>query len=187
MEKLFQQFREWLKDNYEDGFHDLNPPATDGDIDKLENLLGFSIPKELSECLRVHNGQGNKAGDLFEGGEFLSSDRIAYEWQIWKRLLDGGDFEDYKSEPDKGIKNDWWNQKWVPFTYNGAGDHYCVDADPDSFGVVGQVITMWHDSSERELLANNFTEWFSSYVSDILAGKYVYSDDYGSIVSIEDA
>ncbi|CAM0555326.1 hypothetical protein EHLJMEHL_04915 [Vreelandella titanicae] len=187
MEELFDNFKSWLKENYEEGFDDLNPPATDDEIAVLENALGVSLPKGFIECLKIHNGQGNMAGGLFDGSEFLSSSRIIDEWKIWKGLLDGGDFEEAKSEPEEGIKEDWWNSRWVPFTYNGAGDHYCIDNDPSTFGVVGQVITMWHDSAERELLASSFSSWFSAYVSAIIAGQYVYSEDYGSIVPLEDA
>ncbi|MGF1836888.1 SMI1/KNR4 family protein [Photobacterium sanguinicancri] len=186
MKELFSKFKKWLKDNYEDGFKDLNPPATDSDIHKLEQTLGFAIPVDLTACLKIHNGQANNAGGLFAGSEFLSTERIADEWIVWKDLLDSGDFAGFSSDPDKGIQSDWWNQKWIPFTYNGCGDHLCVDADPASFGTVGQVITMWHDSSERELLAHGFSEWFADYVKAILEGRYVYSDDYGCIVPIED-
>jgi cell wall assembly regulator SMI1 len=186
MEELFNKFKNWLIENYEDGFNDLNPPATDDEMSILESSLGLSLPKDFVDCLKVHNGQGNKAGGLFDGAEFLSTSRILDEWKVWKGLLDGGDFDGCKSEPDKCIKDDWWNQKWIPFTYNGAGDHYCIDTDPASFGVLGQVITMWHDSGERELLANSFLSWFSNYVAAILEGKYAYSDDYGFIVPIED-
>ena len=34
----------------------------------------------------------------------------------------------------------WWNLKWVPFTYNGGGDHPCIDLDPAVTGTVGQVV-----------------------------------------------
>lgn len=76
MEELFDNFKSWLKENYEEGFNDLNPPATDDEIAVLENALGVSLPKGFIECLKIHNGQGNMAGGLFDGSEFLSSSRI---------------------------------------------------------------------------------------------------------------
>lgn len=186
MKDLFGKFEGWLKENYEDGFSDLNPPATDDEISILESSIGFTLPKDFIDCLKIHNGQKSMAGGLFNGSEFLSTSRILDEWKIWKNLLDSGNFDGCKSDPDKGVKDHWWNCKWVPFTYNGSGDHYCIDADPGSFGVVGQIITMWHDSAERELLANSFSSWFGSYIAAILEGKFAYSDDYGCIVPIED-
>jgi len=186
MKEAFEKFKIWLKENYEDGLKDLNPPATEDEIRLLEQTLGCSLPKDFIECLKIHNGQGNMAGGIFDGAEFLSTSRIIEEWSVWKELLDSGDFDDYESEPDEGIKSDWWNPKWIPFTSNGAGDHFCIDVDPEKQGSAGQIITMWHDSAERELLADSFSTWFSFYVSEILKGKYAYSDDYGFIVPIED-
>lgn len=185
MDEIFNKFKAWLKSNYEEGLNDLNPPATDSDIQELEQALGFSLPKDLAHCLRIHNGQGSCAGGLFDGAEFLSCSRILDEWHVWKGLAEDGFFEDNQAEPDTGIKEDWWNSKWIPFTYNGTGDHYCVDVDPGQFGSVGQVISMWHDSAERWLLADSFYDWFNDYVEALIAGDYAYSAEYGSILPVE--
>ncbi len=114
--------------------------------------------------------------------EFLSCEEIYSQWLVWKELLDGGDFKDISSEPEKGVKNDWWNPKWIPFTHNGGGDHLCLDLDPAVSGSAGQVITMWHDMEMREVKAGSFGEYFDTYVAGVLAGKYVYSEEYGGLV-----
>lgn len=186
MKNLWNSFEAWLSSNFAEGLEDLNPPATDDEISHLEHHLGFSLPADFVDCLKIHNGQKNTAGGLFEATEFLSTRRIAEEWKVWKELHDGGDFEGNLSNPAEGVKNDWWNPKWVPFTYNGAGDHFCLDLDPAPGGQSGQVITMWHDFGERALLAPSFQVWFQNYVQAILDGKYVYSEDYETLVPIED-
>lgn len=186
MKELLEQFSAWLQENYPAGHQDLNPPATEEELKQLEETPGFALPQDLIDLLKVHNGQGGNAGWLLEGQEFLSSERIADEWMIWKGLHDSGEFSGDSSEPQPGIKNDWWNPRWLPFTYNGCGDHYCVDTDPDNGGVSGQVITMWHDAGERELLSVSLKDWFTNYVAALKNGDFVYSDDYGSIVSKDD-
>ena len=186
MESEIEKFKEWLKLNYPEGFDDLNPPITKEEVEELQSTLGFSIPNELLELLKIHNGQKGNAGWLFDGQEFLSSSRIIDEWKVWKGLLDGGNFDGFCSEPEKGIKDDWWNDKWVPFTYNGCGDHFCIDADPDVGGNFGQVITMWHDAGERERLAPSLADWLKSYVDGLQTGVYVYSEEYDSIVKESD-
>lgn len=186
MKQDFEKFKRWLADNYPEGLDDLNPPATDNEVETLKNGLGFEIPEDLILLLKIHNGQKGDAGGLFDEQEFLSSYRILDEWKVWSDLLDGGEFEGYSSEPESGIKNSWWNKKWIPITYNGAGDHYCLDVDPSESGTEGQVMTMWHDSADRELLSESLNSWFGSYVLQILSGDYVYSDEYESIVSKDD-
>ncbi|WP_377161787.1 SMI1/KNR4 family protein [Roseateles sp. UC29_93] len=187
MNDLWKQLEDWLAANWPEGLASLNPPATDEEISALEQALGARLPQDFIDCLKIHNGQSDSAGGLFDNADFLSTSAILDQWTVWKELLDSGDFEGIESEPEEGVRNDWWNARWIPFTYNGAGDHYCLDLAPDEAGQVGQVITMWHDSSEREILGNSFAAWLKQYVSDVLAGEYVYSDDYGGLVPKEDA
>lgn len=186
MNALWKRFEEWLAINWQEGLSVLNPPATEIEIASLEETIGVSLPKGFKDCLRVHNGQSGFLG-LFDGTEFLSTQEIMSQWNVWNDLLTSGDFEGIESEPQRGIRKDWWNTRWIPFTHNGGGDHLCIDLAPDLAGRAGQVITMWHDMGERELKAPSFEEWFEEYVEAVIAGEFVYSKDYGGIVSKDDA
>ncbi|TQV75581.1 molybdenum cofactor biosynthesis protein MoeA [Aliikangiella marina] len=186
MEEIVKRFIAWLKVNYPEGYADLNPPATEQVIADLEATIGVKLPADYIACLKLVNGQAGNAGWVFDGVEFLSTDRIIDEWTVWKDLLEGGDFDGASSEPDDGVKNNWWNLKWIPITYNGAGDHFCIDMDPAQAGQPGQIITMWHDSAERELIAAKFSDWLSDYVVGLEAGQYAYSDNYGCIMPIDE-
>ena len=187
MKKQFELFKQWLEVNYKKGLEDLNNPITEEEISILECGLGFALPLDLIEILKIHNGQNRNAGWIFEGQEFLSSHRILDEWKVWKELLDDGDFDDNKSgEVNPEIKDNWWNEKWIPFTYNGCGDHYCLDMDPTNIGKKGQIITMWHDDAKRELLNNSLYSWFQTYVSKLNAGEFIYSEEYDSIIDKND-
>lgn len=146
---------------------DLAPPATDAEIASLEQALGMSLPADFVACLKIHNGQHGNSRGLFDDAEFLSTSRILQEWRIWKGLLDGGDFEDAESSPQSGIRPLWWSPAWIPFTYNGAGDHLCLDLDPAGEGARGQIITLWHDDGAREKQANSFAQWFTHYVDKL--------------------
>jgi cell wall assembly regulator SMI1 len=53
----FKKLKEWLGENYPEGLEALNLPATNKEITKLKDTLGFDIPQELEELLRCHNGQ----------------------------------------------------------------------------------------------------------------------------------
>ena len=122
--------------------------------------------------------------------ELLSFERIADEWKVWKDLLDSKDFEDkngpFSSTPDSGIKKDWWNALWIPFTYDGSGNHYCLDLDPSNEGTYGQIIRMWHDDPQRNLVANSFSVWMTDYKNKLVSGQLVYSEDYFGIIDKEE-
>jgi len=186
MKEFWNDFERWLAKNWPAGLDALNPPASNDDIANLEAALGCSLPRDFVECLQIHNGQDPQAGGLLDNTEFLSTERILDEWTVWNDLLIGGDFNGISSEPAYGVKDDWWNPKWIPFTYNGSGDHHCIDLDPAEGGSRGQVITMWHDMGDREILGKNFSRWFAKYVNAVLEGKYAYSEDYGGLISVDE-
>ncbi len=183
--ELFDQLKTWLENNYNEGLDDLNPGATQLHIEELENVIGFKIPEDFATFLKIHNGQKENAGGLSIYGTFLSTTRIIEEWNIWKKLLDEDDIGEYISNPEDGVKNVWWNLKWLPFISSGAGDSICIDCDPDNSGSYGQVITLWHDMSDRKIFASDFHRWFNAYVTSLTSNNYSYSDDYGCIIETE--
>ena len=125
-------------------------------------------------------------GGLIAAEELLSVSRMLDEWTVWNGLLTSGEFEGITSLPTAGIRNNWWNPHWLPLTYDGAGNHCCLDLSPANGGTYGQVIRMWHDNAERPLLAVSFTQWISEYVEALEAGEYAFSEDYDGIASIDE-
>jgi cell wall assembly regulator SMI1 len=181
MKKEFDEFKQWLSLNYSDGLLDLNPPASDDEIEELTNTLGVELPEDFIQVLKIHNGQKGEAAWLFDSQEFLSTKRIIEEFNIWKNLLET-ELQGKVSTPDDGVKNDWYNINWIPFTSDGCGDHYCLDLSPNSTGISGQVITLWYESSEREIVSLSFSQWFEEYLCELNTGSLVYSKEYNSIV-----
>ena len=181
MNKEFERFKQWLSLNYSDGLIDLNPPATDYEIEELTKILGVELPNDFLDVLRTHNGQKGESAWLFDSQEFLSTHRIIEEFNTWKNLLNT-QFQGKSSTPDEGVKNDWWNTNWIPFTSDGCGDHYCLDLSPTNTGTKGQIITLWYESSEREIVAPSFSLWFEEYVEQLYSGELIYSEEYNSIV-----
>ena len=164
MKQQWARLEAYLKANKPALLADLVPPATDVELYELEHKLGVTLPADFVECLKIHNGQNGESEWLFSGSEFLSSRRILDEWSIWNSLLQNGDFVGAEPEAGFGIQPVWWSPKWIPFTYDGAGNHLCLDLDPISGGRVGQVITLWHDDGARKKKADSFALWFAEFV-----------------------
>lgn len=185
MKEIWQEIEQALTEIAPAVLNSLNGGATAAEIAKIEKLIGAKLPEDFVSFYKIHNGQADGPGMLY-GEEFLSVKRIQDEWYIWKKLLDDGTFEDAESDPDLGIKADWWNARWIPFSYDGSGNHFCLDLDPDSGGNYGQVIRMWHDDEVRALKANSFTEWVTIYTDKLTSGQLVYSEDrYGIVAKSE--
>ncbi|MFA0962340.1 SMI1/KNR4 family protein [Roseivirga sp. BDSF3-8] len=180
---IWNRFENWLAKNAPHLTGTLNAPASEEDINALEKILGESLPMAYAGFLKIHNGQDRDGEGLIDAEELL---RILEEWTVWKELLDKGDFNGTQAAPDAGVKASWWNVKWIPITYDGSGNHYCLDLDPATGGRRGQVIRVWHDSAERELIADSFQEWISGYVRGLERGRYVYSEDWSGIINKDD-
>jgi cell wall assembly regulator SMI1 len=150
---------------------------TDEMITSLEQKIDHTLPLDFLEFYRLMNGEKN-GGYVFDYEELLTFDRILDEWTVWKDLAEGEEFADDTSDPEAGIRNDWYNVNWIPFTYNGSGDHLCLDLDPAPGGKYGQVIRMWHDDAVRTLEYASFTEWLTAYIEDLKAGEFVFEDGY---------
>ncbi|MEO1438716.1 MAG: SMI1/KNR4 family protein [Bacteroidota bacterium] len=185
MPALWERIEIWLQQNAKHLIPALNPPVSQAAIDELEQAIDAKLPTDFVEFLRIHNGQKYDSEGLMNTEELLSAERILDEWKVWKKLLDDGIFE-YPSSPDKGVKSDWWNPKWIPITYDGHGNHLCLDLDPANGGRYGQIIHMWHDSAERECIAFSFKEWINTYVTDLEKGNYIYSEGWAGLIHKDD-
>lgn len=181
MKELIENLKKWLKENIPHLENPFQNGANREELNKLEEKLHVQLPEDFKSFYILCNGQNADAPYITPLGELLSLEGISFQWELWKSLMDNAVFQNNFSEPDKGIKNDWYNLKWIPVTYDGSGNHLCIDLDPADGGNVGQVITMWHDSPERERVAGSFTEWLALFVDQLNEGYFRYDEEMGNL------
>ncbi|WP_442505499.1 ankyrin repeat domain-containing protein [Novipirellula sp. SH528] len=138
-------------------FKSLAKGAKKSDITTLVSKTKIRLTNEVKEFFLRHNGQTGTKGlivDYASGEEFrlLSIDEVIKEWTIWEDLAQSGDFDDSDAVPDAGIRECWWHPKWLPMAGNTAGDFLCFDNSPAKGGKNGQVITLWHADSARNVV-----------------------------------
>ena len=182
MQGIWERIERWLADNAPEVLSSLQPGATDDAISETEAFLDVTFPIDVRNSYGIHDGQTSDGPGLFDGWEFLSLDAIRYHWSIWKELLDDNALSRSESQPDGPIRNDWWNPKWIPLTYDGSGNHHCLDLSPAPGGDVGQIIMMWHDAPTRSIVANSLRAWLEQFAQDLETGAYVYSDEENALV-----
>jgi cell wall assembly regulator SMI1 len=181
----WQRIEAWLQENAPHIYDSLQPGASEAEIAKVESQLGVALPDDVKASYRIHNGQNDKAVNGmfpappsrysgFEPGYLLHEVMGIYgEWDEWKELVEGGDFDGEKSEPQPGIRDDWFHLGWLPFAHNGGGDSYCIDLDPAPGGTRGQIISMNHEIGERRLIAPSFADWLYQLANRMEAGRCI--------------
>lgn len=191
IQEIWVQIETWLMANAPNVLDFIQPGASEAQISDLERSLSIQLPEDVKSSYRIHNGQRAYTYGLMSGREFLSLERIKDEWQAWKELLDDGTFEtddgqDQGSEPAQGICNVWWSPGWIPLTYDGSGNHDCLDLNPAEGGTYGQIITMWHDDPVREIVAPSFCDWLRQQGEGLASGRLIFSDEYNRVVNADD-
>jgi len=159
----------------------LKPPATEAEIRTAEQALQIKFPKILRDSFLIHNGTGREGPYLLEGFALLSLDEIVSEWKI-----NQGAYEDQDNqEVDPEVQAKWWHSAWIPLSYDGAGNHHCLDLAPSAEGSSGQILSFWHDAPERRVLAKNFKEFIAGFVKALQIGLYTYSETEGQLLPVQ--
>lgn len=160
----------WLALNAPQVLASLSSGATEAQIAALEARIGARLPDDARLSFAIHDGSGGKG--LIDGNELLSLEHAAGEWEFWVDFVQSGQAGDFQAEPGAGVRGGWFREGWIPLSYDGAGDHACLDLDPDEGGWRGQIIEFWHDANDRKVVAPSFEAWLSQFADDLERGLY---------------
>ena len=179
----WKRIENWLKENDPVRAKSLNKPVPEKQLKDAEKKLGISLPADVRESLKIHNGQKGlesffMSDDMLGGSYYLLPIAdVVREWKVWIDLVESGEFEGMESSGENGIKSgEWFRRRWIPVASNGGGDSYCIDLDADQGGKKGQVITMNHDTDTRELIASSWKALLSQYADDLTAGLIEFDE-----------
>lgn len=86
MEEIWQRFDQFLSDEYPELVEFLNEPATEADLNELENDIGVSLPFDVRDSYQIHDGQerGGKPCGVIFGLTLLDLESIAEEYSVWQ-------------------------------------------------------------------------------------------------------
>lgn len=127
---------------------DFYPPSPD-QLAQLELWLGQSLPEDLRQLYKMHNGQGVLGknavvqifnGGIFEGYTFLPLPRVAEE------------LHHLQAYPN-----------WIPFAFDERESYLCIDLTKS---VAGQILEI-NRFGEAQVLAENFTDYLETLLSQI--------------------
>lgn len=157
-------------------------PAEESQIKALENAVAQPLPESFKEYLRTFNGQAQSdSPNYFMGYNLLlPTDEIIETYRMLVEDFEGESIAD-ELNPNK-IQPVLWDKGWIPFTDFEATTRICIDLNPATNGVKGQVIMLYPGidyQSDEVVLANSFEE-FTQKIWNILDAKD-YSFEEGII------
>lgn len=184
MKDLAKRFEDWLDKHANHLLDDLNEGvASEEAFGPIERMMGLDLPADFKEFYRLHDGQFSESEDrLFGVEELYSVERMLEEQSKLKKRFYDGEFDDLDSEPEAGIRSEWFNPFWLPVTGDGKGNYYCIDFAPTKDGQIGQVIRVQMGDPKRKIAASSFREWLEAYIEALERGAYVYSEKWGGMV-----
>ena len=148
-------------------------PAEESQIKALEDAVTQSLPESFKEYLRTFNGQAQSDSPHYFMGYnlLLPTDEII---ETYRMLVEDFERESIADElnPNK-IQPVLWDKGWIPFTDFEATTRICIDLNPATNGVKGQVIMLYPGidyQSDEVVLANSFEE-FTQKIWNILDAK----------------
>jgi cell wall assembly regulator SMI1 len=177
MEDIWRLIEAWIAVHAPAIRFELLPGASDDDVQSAEKSLGVKLPDDVRSSYLLHNGQSDIGTPLLGEWLLLSLEYVVSQWESLTQILTAGRLAKVNGRSTGVVRREWWDPKWIPVAYNGAGDFYCVDLNPTPRGTLGQVISFWHTRDEREQIALSFRDWLQGFANDLEAGKYVVEDD----------
>jgi cell wall assembly regulator SMI1 len=98
------------------------PGASEKALRALEKAIGTELPADLRASLAIHDG-----GGTFESYEYLGVVGIERAWRRWSDLHRSGKLAKKRIAEPRALKV-WWDDGWIPFAEDSAGNLICADS-----------------------------------------------------------
>jgi cell wall assembly regulator SMI1 len=149
--------------------------AEESKIEKLESLVGATLPNDFKQMYRSRNGFDNtKFANLFYGFPFLELDKII---NAQEKLKSSNNLEPLRYA-DPEIKRDYtFSVKRVPIGDDSGTSLLCVDLDPSDSGSYGQIIMVDYEMGIALKLNSSVEELVQQFEFDLSNDKYSLQED----------
>ncbi|MFI0479648.1 SMI1/KNR4 family protein [Actinomadura sp. 9N215] len=151
-----------------------------GDIDRVEALLGFPLPRDLRALYEL--GDGEATIGLFEGHEWLPLKEVGrvhaqLREPVWPGSELGWDKVVYDASPSGMVRRCSGHQGWIPFAHDGSGNYLAVDMSPAAHGRAGQVIRVGRDyDTGPQFVADSVTTLLGRYLRWLQEDRFEIDD-----------
>lgn len=176
----WKRIEDWTAANFPAEFFRLVDGATEKQIQALERTLGVSLPDDVKESYRIHNGCSDT--NMPYTGFLLPIDDIGKFWaaccqQQKEEKWGSPEYDDYQPQCIEGpIKPIWWNPLRIRVTDNCSGGGLTIDLDPPDEGTRGQVIHFDSAMGPTRVYAKGWGAFLKQVADDAEAGRFKFDE-----------
>jgi len=188
----WQRIDAWLKANAPAVRKSLRGPASEADLNRLEETIGVALPDDVRESYLIHDGQYRldleedeyRPGVFFglfplplfhgEGVEWCWKNRICSESDNYKEVSPDAPGNRLTSYPPGAVRLAQMRPGWIPLYWDSGRSFMGIDLDPGPRGIAGQVIPFgWGlglGDEERWVLAQSWAHFLEDVADELDAG-----------------
>ncbi len=131
-------------------------PATEQQIQDVENELGRPLPEDLRSLFRLTNG----VNDVSVNGRYrvFSLDGLLHYWKLSMEIATS----DSGCEGIGGAQDAYFLPDWFPILGSGDSSFLAYDNDPGSEGTKGQLVLVDPQDEYREVRSPSLWSWLAA-------------------------
>lgn len=144
----------------------LNQGVDITEIDKIESVIGTSLPQEFKNLYMLYNGEiEEKIFGVMAGMRWMDTSSILEEIEEIKELYIKIDDDNLAL-----IKGGKFIKEWVPFAEDFQGRYLALDLNPNVRGSYGQVIVINTHMNKAFVMAESFDDFLDMIVEKLEIG-----------------
>jgi cell wall assembly regulator SMI1 len=167
---------------------DWQPGAPDLTIFAAESRTGLMWPEDLREIYRRHDGENG--GSMLGGLSLLSLAQVHAAWSLNATSAHMERYEiDYDASvpsiPAGHVRTYHDHNRWIPIAHDRGGTYLAVDLDPDTYGRVGQLITLGLSEHRHVVVSHSLEDFLRWTVAMLQQRQLRVKDERVCLVSGE--
>lgn len=149
----------------------LAPGATETMLTEFERSIGFPLPADFRQSLKIHNGQFDPSRCLKFCGVWtlLQLEDSLRESRTLCEMGQDLDRENGANPDGLWLNARWWKRSCIPFA-DCEGNYLGVDMDPSIGSDIGRVMVHVHDCVMETNHSPNYMSWLA-HVAECLEAK----------------
>jgi len=185
----WQRLEDWYAANVPEVLKSLRPGVAEHAFCEIETVMQVTLPHDVKESLRIHDGQDRYShpGAIL-GLRLKSLSEIRNGVEVGRKDFrdeEASDvtasYEEYTSFPCDAIRCCYGNPFWLPMAGDEGGS-VGIDLDPATNGSQGQVINFGNDQENKFVLALGWAQLLEDMADELERGTIVaIRDEEGSV------